>query len=191
MSAVLLCNMSQRKMLQSATGALFLLLHWFGGLALGEVGDFAPCLDFFYMRTPPGGIVADTYQPICQRYKNQYHFASLYNRQHRTPLFSAYTLAAALGRRPKSSWKYEPQVREERRRERNALTYVIAAIYYGIFGGLNIGANMPSIEILQHHSATFLIEVLTPKCKLNAAFALRLNGSLVFKRTKEDIKREK
>lgn len=102
----------QRKMLQLSTGALLLLLPWFGGLVLGEISnDFSQCLDFFYDKTPPKGISAAGYQPICQRYNNQYHFASLYHRQYRAPLYSAYILSTADGKRPKSSWMYEPQVR--------------------------------------------------------------------------------
>ncbi|XP_034546566.1 endonuclease domain-containing 1 protein-like [Notolabrus celidotus] len=103
--------MSQRKMLQSSTGALLLLLPWLGGLVLGEISsEFSQCLDFFYDRTPPQGITAAGYQPICQRYRNQYHFASLYHRQHRAPLYSAYVLSPADGKRPKSTWMYEPQL---------------------------------------------------------------------------------
>ena len=105
------CKMSQRKMLQFSTGALLLLLPWFGGLVLGEISsDFSNCLEFFYDSSPPQGINALGYQPICQRYKNQYHFASLYHREHRTPLYSAYTLGPADGKRPNSTWMYEPQV---------------------------------------------------------------------------------
>lgn len=98
-------------MLQFSTGALLLLLPWFGGLVLGEISDnFSQCLKFFYNKTPPKGIKAAGYQPICQRYKNQYHFASLYHRQHRAPLYSAYILSPADGKRPKTSWMYEPQL---------------------------------------------------------------------------------
>ncbi|XP_074529751.1 endonuclease domain-containing 1 protein-like [Halichoeres trimaculatus] len=103
--------MCQRKMLQSSMGALLLLLAWLGGLVLGEISkDFSECLNFFYERTPPQGITAAGYQPICQRYKNQYHFASLYHRQHRTPVYSAYVLSPADGKRPNSTWMYEPQL---------------------------------------------------------------------------------
>lgn len=99
-------------MLQLSTGALLLLLPWFGGLVLGEISNnFSQCLGFFYDKTPPKGISAAGYQPICQRYKNQYRFASLYHRQHRAPLYSAYILSPADGKRPNSSWMYEPQVR--------------------------------------------------------------------------------
>lgn len=102
-------RMPQRKMLQCSTGALLLFLPWIGGLAFGEVDrDFSNCLYFFYRKSPPTG--ATGYQPICQRYKDQYHFASLYNREHRVPLYSAYILRTADGKRPNATWMYEPQV---------------------------------------------------------------------------------
>ncbi|XP_010787699.1 endonuclease domain-containing 1 protein-like [Notothenia coriiceps] len=101
--------MSQKK--KFCTGALLLLLCWLGGQVLGEISDdFSHCLDFFYNKTPPKGIDAAGYQPICQRYKNQYHFASLYHRQSRAPMYSAYRLGLADGKRPNNTWKYEPQL---------------------------------------------------------------------------------
>ncbi|CAJ1058650.1 endonuclease domain-containing 1 protein-like [Xyrichtys novacula] len=98
-------------MLQSFTGSLLLLLLWFGAPVCCEISsDFSQCLDFFYGRSPPQGITGAGYQPICQRYKNQYHFASLYHRQSRAPLYSAYVLGPAEGKRPSSTWLYEPQL---------------------------------------------------------------------------------
>ncbi|XP_040030559.2 endonuclease domain-containing 1 protein-like [Gasterosteus aculeatus] len=103
--------MSHKKMLQCSMGALLLLLPWFGGLVLGEISkDFSQCLDFFYKETPPTGIPAEGYQPICQRYQNQYRFASLYHREHHSPLYSAYILSPPDGKRPKSTWMFEPQL---------------------------------------------------------------------------------
>nr|XP_023010517.1 endonuclease domain-containing 1 protein [Maylandia zebra] len=101
--------MSQRNLLQPSIRALFLLLLC--SLVVGEIGkDFSHCPNFFYNNTPPQGVSAPGYQPICQRYRNQYHFASLYDRQRRVPLFSAYRLSPADGKRPKSVWMYEPQL---------------------------------------------------------------------------------
>uniref|UniRef100_A0A3Q2QQA1 Endonuclease domain-containing 1 protein-like n=1 Tax=Fundulus heteroclitus TaxID=8078 RepID=A0A3Q2QQA1_FUNHE len=103
--------MSQRNFLLSFTAALLFLLPWFGGPVVGELSeDFSQCLQFFYNKTPPTGINGKEYQPICQRYKNTYRFASLYHRQHRAPLYSAYILSPADGKRPRSQWKYEPQL---------------------------------------------------------------------------------
>uniref|UniRef100_A0A671UYP7 Uncharacterized protein n=1 Tax=Sparus aurata TaxID=8175 RepID=A0A671UYP7_SPAAU len=90
--------MSQRKMLQFSTGPLLLLLPWFYGLVLGEVSnDFSQCLDFFYEKTPPQGFKRAEYQPICQRYKDEPRFATLYQPRHRTPLYSAYKLSFGKG----------------------------------------------------------------------------------------------
>ncbi|KAL6117635.1 uncharacterized protein ACO6RY_15376 [Pungitius sinensis] len=107
--------MSHKKMLQCSMGALLLLLPWFGGLVLGEIStDFSQCLDFFYKETPPTGIPAEGYQRICQRYQNQYRFATLYHRQHRSPLYSAYKLSPPDGTRPEIEWMFEPQLADSR-----------------------------------------------------------------------------
>ncbi|CDQ61233.1 unnamed protein product [Oncorhynchus mykiss] len=94
----------------SCREALLVLLASLGGLVWGEVGDFTPCLRFFYMETPPKGMGGEGYQPICQRYRNQYHFASLYQRQRRATLYSAYILTPGGGKRPRNKWMYEPQL---------------------------------------------------------------------------------
>ncbi|KAG7261973.1 hypothetical protein CRUP_010603 [Coryphaenoides rupestris] len=113
--------MLQREMLQGCTvppRLLLVLLASLAGLAVGEVGDFSPCLRFFHNNTPPTGIGGGgvggggndrDYACVCQRSKNQYRFASLYDRQRRTSLYSAYLLTPAAGKRPNTKWKYEPQ----------------------------------------------------------------------------------
>lgn len=94
-----------------STGVLLCLLLWINGLVLGEISEnFFKCLNFFYNDTPPTGIDQQGYKPICQRYKNKYHFASLYDCKRRIPLYSAYILSCADGPRPKVNWMYEPQV---------------------------------------------------------------------------------
>ncbi|KAJ3588219.1 hypothetical protein NHX12_011813 [Muraenolepis orangiensis] len=99
-------------MLQDSKGALrLLLLACLVGLMAAEVGSFSPCLRFFHRDTPPTGIDGSgCTEPVCQRYHNQYRFASLYDRLHRTPLYSAYLLTPAAGKRPETVWKYEPQL---------------------------------------------------------------------------------
>ncbi|KAM9510873.1 endonuclease domain-containing 1 protein-like isoform 2-T2 [Salvelinus alpinus] len=94
----------------SCREALLMLLASLGGQVWGEVGDFTPCLRFFYMETPPKGMGGEGYQPICQRYRNQYHFASLYQHQRRATLYSAYILTPGGGKRPGNKWMYEPQL---------------------------------------------------------------------------------
>lgn len=80
--------------------------HWI--LTAADVGDFTPCLHFFYRSWPPKGLAGT---PICQRYDNLYRFATLYSRARRSPWFSAYLYSVPAGKRPSASWKFEPQVR--------------------------------------------------------------------------------
>lgn len=86
---------------------LTFLIVVFSTLCGCDVGDFAPCLQFFYRSWPPKGL---TGTPICQRYYNQYRFATLYNRPRRSAWFSAYIYGIPSGKRPSASWKYEPQL---------------------------------------------------------------------------------
>uniref|UniRef100_A0A3P9D749 Uncharacterized protein n=1 Tax=Maylandia zebra TaxID=106582 RepID=A0A3P9D749_9CICH len=65
--------------------------------------DFKPCIEFFYAKTIPQGISGDGYQALCQYYESQYHFATLYDRNRRIPLFSAYILRPGEGSRHKKS----------------------------------------------------------------------------------------
>uniref|UniRef100_A0A668ASG1 Uncharacterized protein n=1 Tax=Myripristis murdjan TaxID=586833 RepID=A0A668ASG1_9TELE len=90
-------------------GLAVALLAFTGGwiLCRADVGDFTPCLQFFYNSWPPKGLAGT---PVCQRFCNQYHFATLYNRQRRSPWFSAYLYSVPTGKRPKASWKFEPQL---------------------------------------------------------------------------------
>ncbi|XP_068161543.1 endonuclease domain-containing 1 protein-like [Antennarius striatus] len=76
-------------------------------LCEADVGNFSPCLQFFYKSWPPKGLAGT---PICQRYNNQYRFATLYSRQRRSPWFSAYLYSVPSGKRPSTFWKYEPQL---------------------------------------------------------------------------------
>ncbi|XP_047210136.1 endonuclease domain-containing 1 protein-like [Girardinichthys multiradiatus] len=102
--------MSHRNPLLFSSAALLFFLAWFGGLVDGEVSnDFSNCLVFFYNKTTPTGI-SEGHKHICQLYKNRYRFATLYHGQNRSPLFSAYILSLADGKRPEAKWMYEPQL---------------------------------------------------------------------------------
>ncbi|XP_049670306.1 endonuclease domain-containing 1 protein-like [Accipiter gentilis] len=68
------------------------------------------CPQFFFRETPPN----EALQPenpawICQNYKNQYYFATLYDRNRRIPVYSAYLYQPGPGTRPKT-WLVEPQL---------------------------------------------------------------------------------
>ncbi|XP_034608185.1 endonuclease domain-containing 1 protein-like [Trachemys scripta elegans] len=68
------------------------------------------CPQFFFRETPPNDAIkpANPAQ-ICQLYKNQYRFATLYDRDNRIPIYSAYVYQPGYGKRP-DSWMVEPQL---------------------------------------------------------------------------------
>ncbi|XP_074000747.1 endonuclease domain-containing 1 protein-like [Numenius arquata] len=75
------------------------------------VTSFQSCPQFFFQKKPPN----DALKPnnpawICQRYNNQYHYATLYNRDLRIPVYSAYLYQPGPGKRPGSIWMVEPQL---------------------------------------------------------------------------------
>ncbi|TFJ97178.1 zinc finger protein 576 [Platysternon megacephalum] len=84
------------------------------GLALAEVGSFSNCTEYFYRGAEPSGLHTPRTAEICQRYKNQYRFATLYDKANRIPRWSAYILHPSncpgqpwrLGK-----WFMEPQLR--------------------------------------------------------------------------------
>ncbi|CAB1345635.1 unnamed protein product [Coregonus sp. 'balchen'] len=88
---------------------------------VGKFSDVPECSDFFLDRTTPnlpdilvGGTVKDQnrYKPICQKYKNSYRFATLYDTINKIPVFSAYTFTGPpTGKRPDHQpWMIEPQL---------------------------------------------------------------------------------
>ncbi|NXG05509.1 ENDD1 protein, partial [Sakesphorus luctuosus] len=94
---------------------LLLLQVWVSCLWLGQsevVTSFeSSCPQFFYQSTPPN----NTLKPqnpawICQRYNNSYHYATLYDRDLRIPVYSAYIYLHQNGSRPTITWMLEPQL---------------------------------------------------------------------------------
>jgi hypothetical protein len=85
---------------------------------------FSNCAEYFHKGTPPSGFVNedDVRQnggfaaPICQTYKGRTYYATLYNTQFRTPIYSAYKMdvlpvqnvpaAASVSK----TWRYESQL---------------------------------------------------------------------------------
>ncbi|NXA14428.1 ENDD1 protein, partial [Sapayoa aenigma] len=92
---------------------LLLLQVWVSCLPLGHsevVTSFASCPQFFYQKTFPNNALqpANSVQ-ICQRYKNQYFFATLYDKNRRIPVYSAYIYQLGNAPRPQA-WLIEPQL---------------------------------------------------------------------------------
>ncbi|TRZ11816.1 hypothetical protein HGM15179_015297 [Zosterops borbonicus] len=75
------------------------------------VKTFASCPQFFYEGTFPNDVLEPKNPAyICQRYSNSYHFATLYDRDRRIPVYSAYKYKPGSGKRP-HTWSFvEPQL---------------------------------------------------------------------------------
>ncbi|XP_077035388.1 endonuclease domain-containing 1 protein-like [Agelaius phoeniceus] len=95
-------------------GLLLLLQVLASCLWLGHsevVKSFVSCPQFFYSGLPPN----DALNPrnpawICQRLSNSYHYATLYDRDRRIPVYSAYKYRPGAGKRPDVAWLLEPQL---------------------------------------------------------------------------------
>uniref|UniRef100_A0AAR2J0W6 Uncharacterized protein n=1 Tax=Pygocentrus nattereri TaxID=42514 RepID=A0AAR2J0W6_PYGNA len=75
------------------------------------------CPQFFFGHLPSAKRVATPtvlrgrkYKQICQRWKNQYRFATLYDTKSRIPVYSAYTYNSSNQFPRDKYWKVEPQV---------------------------------------------------------------------------------
>uniref|UniRef100_A0A8D2L0S0 Endonuclease domain-containing 1 protein-like n=1 Tax=Varanus komodoensis TaxID=61221 RepID=A0A8D2L0S0_VARKO len=74
------------------------------------VKDFKNCLGFFLDKTPPdASLTPPNPARICQFYKNSYRFATMYDREKRIPIYSAYKCKPGKGPRY-PGWMIEPQL---------------------------------------------------------------------------------
>ncbi|KAM3832597.1 endonuclease domain-containing 1 protein-like [Vipera latastei] len=74
------------------------------------VQDFKSCLEFFLDKSPPGdALTPGNPARICQFYNNAYHFATMYDREKRIPIYSAYKCKPGHGPRYRG-WMIEPQL---------------------------------------------------------------------------------
>uniref|UniRef100_H3A286 Uncharacterized protein n=1 Tax=Latimeria chalumnae TaxID=7897 RepID=H3A286_LATCH len=67
------------------------------------------CDRFFFQNTEPSGF-GNNYRRICQRYKNQYRFATLYDQNNRVPVYSSYIYQDNTSGNRSDIWKLEPQL---------------------------------------------------------------------------------
>ncbi|XP_064589233.1 endonuclease domain-containing 1 protein-like [Zonotrichia leucophrys gambelii] len=75
------------------------------------VTPFASCPQFFYSETPPNNALNPKNPAwICQRFRNSYHYATLYDRDRRIPVYSAYKYQPGDGKEPPEWWMVEPQL---------------------------------------------------------------------------------
>ncbi|XP_032075150.1 endonuclease domain-containing 1 protein [Thamnophis elegans] len=101
---------------------LLALLAWAASTGEGRVvGDdqpgFAECDAFFYGQAPPVGFPAEQVAKVCQKYRGEPRFATLYSTREKVPLFAAfrYTPGEAAGQEEQEEeqearWLVEPQI---------------------------------------------------------------------------------
>ncbi|XP_053494767.1 endonuclease domain-containing 1 protein-like [Ictalurus furcatus] len=101
--------------------ALVLLLSVFSSLTLTEVvNSFKQSCPSFFIRNPHNGseIIIPTifpghqYKTICQRWKNAYRFATVYDTVRRIPVYSAYKFLHQGQTKRSDEWKIEPQLED-------------------------------------------------------------------------------
>uniref|UniRef100_A0A3P9LHB9 Uncharacterized protein n=1 Tax=Oryzias latipes TaxID=8090 RepID=A0A3P9LHB9_ORYLA len=82
----------------------------------------ADCPGFFVKDTPPvildileGGNILkqNRYKVICQTFRNERRFLTLYDTKNKIPVFSAYRFTGVTGKRPNEEmWKIEPELED-------------------------------------------------------------------------------
>uniref|UniRef100_W5NKM1 Uncharacterized protein n=1 Tax=Lepisosteus oculatus TaxID=7918 RepID=W5NKM1_LEPOC len=74
-----------------------------------------PCSQFFFKGQEARVGMPNQAARICQRYNNRYHFATLYDRQKRIPVYSAYLYRPKAGVCKRPDWFIEPQLAENKK----------------------------------------------------------------------------
>ncbi|KAJ8280229.1 hypothetical protein GJAV_G00052100 [Gymnothorax javanicus] len=78
---------------------------------VGSFQDVPSCLDFFYQgKVPDLGSATPGAARLCQRFRNRYHFATLYDTHHRIAVYSAYRFQTSDGGGREKRWFVEPQL---------------------------------------------------------------------------------
>ncbi|XP_038829374.1 endonuclease domain-containing 1 protein-like [Salvelinus namaycush] len=95
--------------------ALCVLLAGALSLVEGDVvanfEDIPECVEYFYQGKVPGwGAATPGAARLCQRFYNRYHFATLYDNNHRIAVYSAYRFQPSNGGGREKRWFVEPQL---------------------------------------------------------------------------------
>ncbi|KAI5613746.1 endonuclease domain-containing 1 protein-like [Silurus asotus] len=106
--------------------ALVLLLSAFSSLSLTEVvNSFIKSCPSFFLQNPkihtdyivPTVFTGRQYKMICQRWNNNYRFATVYDTERRIPVYSAYTFLQQGQIKRSDEWKIEPQLEDFKKYE--------------------------------------------------------------------------
>ncbi|NWV23218.1 ENDD1 protein, partial [Origma solitaria] len=138
------------------------------------VTPFASCPQFFYQGTPPNdALMPNNPVRICQRYRNQYRFATLYDRNRRIPVYSAYIYQPGPSPEPPLRWFVEPQLINPYPKDMKTEDFLIKQIGqnqainqdYKNLTGLDRGQLSPSSHQSDYDSkvATFTLTNIMPQ----------------------------
>ncbi|XP_075998438.1 endonuclease domain-containing 1 protein [Genypterus blacodes] len=73
--------------------------------------DVTECMEYFYNgKVPDWGASTPGAACLCQRFHNRYHFATLYDTNHRIAVYSAYQFQPSNGGGREKRWFVEPQL---------------------------------------------------------------------------------
>ncbi|XP_041098146.1 endonuclease domain-containing 1 protein-like [Polyodon spathula] len=86
------------------------------------VSSLTTCKSSFYKGQIPKNIATNNHVRICQLLNNKYHYATLFDKEKRVPVYSAYVFKSGnTSERP--PWYYEPQVSDPNSSEKSMLEY--------------------------------------------------------------------
>ncbi|XP_069048027.1 endonuclease domain-containing 1 protein-like [Lepisosteus oculatus] len=87
-----------------------------------------PCSQFFFKGQEARVGMPHQAARICQRYNNRYHFATLYDRQRRIPVYSAYLYRPKAGVCERADWFIEPQLAENEKSLKDMQDEILTSI---------------------------------------------------------------
>ncbi|XP_070786255.1 endonuclease domain-containing 1 protein-like [Enoplosus armatus] len=156
--------------------AAFLLLSFVPTVAK-VVDSMSDCAEFLLEKTPPqvpgileGGNIKDQnrYKPICQTFKNDKRFVTLYDTQNKIPVFSAYKYRGEQDKgRPRTPWKIEPELEERNTNNMRDDRYIHQAsdMDYKNVKGYNRGHLFPTSHAFDKNDkiSTFTLTNIVPQ----------------------------
>ncbi|XP_053729325.1 endonuclease domain-containing 1 protein-like [Synchiropus splendidus] len=90
---------------------LLLILALANADVVEQFEDIPDCMKYFYMeKVPEWGVSTFGAARLCQRFNNRYHFATLYDTNHRIAVYSAYKFEPSNGGGREKRWFVEPQL---------------------------------------------------------------------------------
>ncbi|XP_063782536.1 endonuclease domain-containing 1 protein-like [Pseudophryne corroboree] len=142
------------------------------GEVLEDFSQVSKCQSFFYEGQAPLGLASNSTANICQRLQGEYHYATLYHRLARVPIYSAYILEISTTSRPdisSANWYLEPMLAGIPQKEMAKPSYpeMQENIEYATESQAvnddyrNSGLSRGHVNPSQHHSSTSQLSTFT------------------------------